>query len=73
MPVSVDKLFTVEPHDISIKPYVIYTVTSLPQRKSAETLSVSERIIKFLCLGSKVPLSQRFTVMCETFVSIAKL
>lgn len=69
----VDKLLTVEPHDISIKPYVIYTVTSLPQRKSADTLSVSERIIKFLCLGSKVPLSQRFTVMCETLVSIAKL
>jgi len=63
----VDKLLqemvVIEPHDIRIKPYIIYTVISLPQRKSVETLSVSERIIKFLCLGSKVPLSQRFTVM----------
>lgn len=47
-------------------------ISTLPQRKSAETLSVLERIIRFLCLGSKVPLSQRFTVLCETFVSIAK-
>lgn len=63
----VDKLLqemvAIESHDICIKPYAIYTVISLPQRKSVETLSVSERIIKFLCLGSKVPLSQRFTVM----------
>jgi hypothetical protein len=73
MPVLVDKLFTVEQHYFSIKPYFIYTVTSLPQRKSAETLSVSERIIKFLCLDSKLPFSQRFTVMCETFGSIANL
>jgi len=55
----------VEPHDIRIQSYAIYTVTSLPQRKSAETLSVSEQ-------STTADLEEKKALEINTIVSVLK-